>query len=109
MTYINTVPSSVREEVADKISKMKLRSYEDISDVSKELLVELLRGNISPEIASSARSLLEASFTSIAASGKSNGGGGAFVELIKAMREEAPAPSPAPFAVIEVVDKKATG
>lgn len=50
LAWLEVVPEPVRHDVADKIAEMPVRTYGDLAEAAKYLMVELLRGNIAPEV-----------------------------------------------------------
>lgn len=65
--YRNLVGEDIRKKMARRIRKTKTLDYIAVADMAKELLADLVMGNIPPEMVQEARSLLEVMTVNLAA------------------------------------------
>lgn len=65
--HVLLVDEALRNQIADHLEKMTLRTFDDLADACMYTAAQVARGSMPPEVANSIRQLLELAFTSIAA------------------------------------------
>jgi len=90
--FLQLVPEEKRLTMAGHISAQldSVRGYDDILDLAKLMLIELLKGNISPAVAAEARKFIEIMMAAVAGkSGATGAVGSGFLMLHQQLQQVA--------------------
>lgn len=102
--HLSLIPEEHRTRVADLVGSMRVRTYEDLTDMVMFVTSEVIRGTISAEVAEILTGLIEIAFTSVAASNRgeeSSRASSAITSLVEALSNPA---APAALPSYHVMD-----
>lgn len=103
--HLSLIPEEHRTRVADLVASMKVRTYEDLTDMVMFVTSEVVRGTISAEVAEILTGLIDIAFTAVAASNRgeeSNRASSAISSLVEALSNPSAPPALPSYHVMDL-------